>query len=367
MDARAATSFTSNGVAPYVSGISVKVNGDFVSPTIKTQHNVTVVVSIESLGKNYLVDTPLQSDSYTFTENGSFEFTFHDEDGATGSSIVTVDNIDRTPPIISVDAYSVTPTNAPVVVSVATNEGTLNTSSHTFSENGSFDFVATDEAGNIATSTVTIAHIDTEAPVISRVGEERVEVRLGDSYSDAGATVADNTDAAVSVSTSGSVDTQTAGTYTITYTATDAAGNSATPVTRTVEVYRRSSGGGGGSSRIATPDSQPLVGRVLGASIYNFTADLTIGAKGEDVTALQNMLKEQGYFTEAPTGFFGPKTKAAVAAFQASKGLPQTGYVGPLTRAALGSPVQAMSVEAQIALLTAQLQALQAQYAPLHQ
>ena len=95
---------------------------------------------------------------------------------------------------------------------------------------------------------------------------------------------------------------------------------------------------------------------------------MTVGATGDDVTAIQNLLREQGYFTEEPTGYFGPKTKAAVVAFQASSGLPQTGYVGPLTRSALGgSPTQAISVEAQIALLTAQLKALQAQYALLQQ
>lgn len=242
----------------------------------------------------------------------------------------------------------------------------MNEESHVFTENGNFDFVATDEAGNIATTTVSIGHIDTTAPVISRTGEEQVEVRLDDSYSDLGATASDNMDTGVSVTTSGSVDTSVAGIYTITYSAVDTAGNEAIPVTRSVEVYRKSGGSGGGGARIAAPDSQELAGRVLGASTYNFTVDLTVGAKGEDVTALQNLLREQGYFTEVPTGYFGTLTKAAVVAFQASRGLPQTGYVGPLTRGALGgSSTQAISVEAQIALLTAQLKALQAQYALL--
>ncbi len=365
-DSYASTSFTSNGVAPYVSGIAVKVNGEFVSPSFKTQDNVTVVISVESFGKNYTVDTPLQSDSYTFTENGSFEFTFHDEDGATGSSVVTVDTIDRTPPVVSIDSYSTTPTNTSVTVTATVNEGILNEESHVFTENGNFDFVATDEAGNIATTTVSIGHIDTTAPVISRIGEEQVEFRLDDSYSDLGATASDNMDTGVSVTTSGSVDTSVAGIYTITYSAVDTAGNEAIPVTRSVEVYRKSGGSGGGGARIAAPDSQELAGRVLGASTYNFTVDLTVGAKGEDVTALQNLLREQGYFTEVPTGYFGTLTKAAVVAFQASRGLPQTGYVGPLTRGALGgSSTQAISVEAQIALLTAELKELQAQYALL--
>ncbi len=359
----AGTTFTSSGVAPYVSGIAVKVNGEFVSPNIKTQHNVTVVISVESFGKNYTIDTPLQSDNYTFTENGQFVFTFHDEDGATGSSTVTVDNIDRTPPVITIGSYATSSTNAPVTVSVSVNEGTLNVESHEFSENGSFDFVATDEAGNIATSTVAITHIDKEAPVITRAGDARVRVRSGEVYVDAGASATDNMDGTVAVVVSGNVDTATDGEYTITYSATDAAGNVAESVTRTVEVFHRSSGGGGRSSRISTPDTQSFVGRVLGASTYNFSSDLTIGAKGIDVSALQDLLRERGFFSEASTGYFGPVTRASVVAFQASQMLPQTGYVGPLTRSALSGNATSMSAQAQIALLTAQLEELKRLFA----
>ncbi|NBU72676.1 MAG: DUF5011 domain-containing protein, partial [Bacteroidetes bacterium] len=51
-----------------------------------------------------------------------------------------------------------------------------------------------------------------------------------------GATVTDNVDATRTITGSGSVDTATVGFYTVTYTATDAAGNLAVPVTRTVNV-----------------------------------------------------------------------------------------------------------------------------------
>jgi hypothetical protein len=46
-----------------------------------------------------------------------------------------------------------------VTVSVTTDEGMLNTTSHTFNENGSFTFIATDMAGNVTEKTVTITHI----------------------------------------------------------------------------------------------------------------------------------------------------------------------------------------------------------------
>ena len=76
---------------------------------------------------------------------------------------------------------------------------------------------------------------DTTAPEISVSGAAALTIEQGASYSDAGATATDNLDSSVTVSTSGSVTTSVAGDYTLTYTATDAAGNVATS-TRVVTV-----------------------------------------------------------------------------------------------------------------------------------
>jgi hypothetical protein len=62
-----------------------------------------------------------------------------------------------------------------------------------------------------------------------------VTVQINESYTELNATATDNLDASVTVSVSGTVDTETVGEYTITYTATDAAGNTST-LTRTVNV-----------------------------------------------------------------------------------------------------------------------------------
>ena len=73
-----------------------------------------------------------------------------------------------------------------------------------------------------------------------------------------------------------------------------------------------------------------------GGQAYNFTRDLTVGMKGDDVTALQNYLISTGHFTHSggATGYFGPITKAAVAAWQAANGVsPASGYFGPISRA----------------------------------
>lgn len=65
------------------------------------------------------------------------------------------------------------------------------------------------------------------------------------------------------------------------------------------------------------------------------TSNLSVGSTGAQVTALQKILKNQGYFTAASSPRFGPATQAAVRAFQKAKGISQTGTVGPQTRAAL--------------------------------
>ena len=76
---------------------------------------------------------------------------------------------------------------------------------------------------------------DTTKPTITVLGDNPVTVEQGSTYTDAGATATDDVDDTVTVVTSGSVNTATVGEYTITYTATDSAGNVAN-ATRTVNV-----------------------------------------------------------------------------------------------------------------------------------
>jgi hypothetical protein len=63
----------------------------------------------------------------------------------------------------------------------------------------------------------------------------------------------------------------------------------------------------------------------------SFTKDLTVGSRGAEVTALQNLLG-----ISPATGYFGSLTKAAVIKYQLEKGIsPAAGYVGAKTRASL--------------------------------
>jgi len=59
------------------------------------------------------------------------------------------------------------------------------------------------------------------------------------------------------------------------------------------------------------------------------------GSSGPDVQALQQKLKDLGFDPNGTDGNFGAGTKAALIAFQQSKGLQPDGVVGPGTQAAL--------------------------------
>jgi len=95
-------------------------------------------------------------------------------------------------------------------------------------------YTAQDATGNTATLTRTVTVADTIAPVITLVGSAYINHELSTPYVDAGAFAVDAVDGTVSVNTSGEVE-GIAGTYIITYTATDIANNTAT-TERTVVV-----------------------------------------------------------------------------------------------------------------------------------
>jgi len=80
--------------------------------------------------------------------------------------------------------------------------------------------------------------LDVTAPIITLLGTTPVSVTQGDVYTDAGATASDDVDGDITANivTNNPVDTATVGIYTVTYNVTDATGNAATEVTRSVIV-----------------------------------------------------------------------------------------------------------------------------------
>ncbi|MDP2704973.1 MAG: DUF5011 domain-containing protein, partial [bacterium] len=109
-------------------------------------------------------------------------------------------------------------------------------------------YTATDDAGNTATADRTVIVgdeatpepevTDTTAPIISLIGAGSVTVTEGDTYIDEGATANDDVDGDISASivTANLVDTNTPGSYQVTYNVTDVAGNQALEAVREVIV-----------------------------------------------------------------------------------------------------------------------------------
>ena len=89
---------------------------------------------------------------------------------------------------------------------------------------------------------------DNVPPELTLSGEASVSVPANTSYVDAGATAFDNIDGDISsrIVADNPVNLKIVGSYTVTYSVQDRAGNSATQITRNVNVTPNSGGGGGG-------------------------------------------------------------------------------------------------------------------------
>ncbi len=98
-------------------------------------------------------------------------------------------------------------------------------------------YTVTDRAGNITSVTRKIRYVDPVPPQLTLLGDAAVYMQAGSQYKEPGVTALDNCDGDISqrVEINGVVDRYLAGTYTLTYTARDAAGNEAA-VNRTVVV-----------------------------------------------------------------------------------------------------------------------------------
>ena len=100
---------------------------------------------------------------------------------------------------------------------------------------------ADDGNGNIITAAQTVTITDTTKPVIVLLGDNPQTVEFGTAYTELNATATDEVDDDIKltariVADANAVDTGTVGDYTVTYDVTDAEGNAADRVTRTVMV-----------------------------------------------------------------------------------------------------------------------------------
>ena len=96
-------------------------------------------------------------------------------------------------------------------------------------------YTATDAATNTSTAIRNVIVTDNIAPVITMNGNPSVSIAKPGPYTDAGATAVDNIDGVIPVTVISTVDINTVGIYTVTYTAKDSQGNMVL-VIRNVEI-----------------------------------------------------------------------------------------------------------------------------------
>jgi len=235
---------------PVISGGSYYYS-DVEDPASLADIKATITANDETDG-NLTSSITIHSDGYTGNEDTLGEYTTRwkvtDAAGNTGYKNVYVRVVDIDDPVITLSGsstvyieyggsysepgYSVSDnydTNISVSVSGSINTSSLGTYYKYYN--------ATDSSGNTATQRKrTIIVRDTTRPVISITGSSTIYVEIGSSYSDAGATWSDAVDGSGSANSSGTVNTNVLGSYTITYSYTDSSGNSAYTKSRTVVV-----------------------------------------------------------------------------------------------------------------------------------
>ncbi|MEI6835802.1 MAG: immunoglobulin-like domain-containing protein [Candidatus Falkowbacteria bacterium] len=275
------------------------------SPATPTNGHVTATITPD---EPVTITNNEGSNTYTFTDNGSFTFNFVDPSGNTGSTTATVTNIDRESPTInSVQAISST------TVEVIFNEDLQNNleghhpaisdfniyndldKSNNLDE-GDASYGISNVSYDLKKATLTLteplkpgdtprlyvtpedttlidiagnlfnhgASFDTSVsdkiiPVLTLIGNNPINLTVGDTYTEQGATSTDIFSGVTEpINISGTVNTNTAGVYTITYSVADTASNTAAEITRTINVAARipsgggGGGGGGGSSFVST-------------------------------------------------------------------------------------------------------------------
>ncbi|WP_044397566.1 immunoglobulin-like domain-containing protein [Lacinutrix sp. Hel_I_90] len=132
---------------------------------------------------------------------------------------------------------------------------------------------ASNVAGASDTYEDTIMILDSEIPLITLIGDATINLTLGDTFTDPGATAFDEVDGDLTadIIVGGDVvDTSVEGTYVITYDVTDAQGNEAIQVTRTVNV----------SAIVCTPETSESIA----AATLNITFQTNTPAVFEDNT-----------------------------------------------------------------------------------
>ena len=207
--------------------------------------NTDSSTSTENNSNNTSDDNTVEDNTTSQYNNASADNnTTHSADNNTSTE--TNSTVDVTPPVLTLNGESnitleqnavYTELGATAVDAVDGNVSVTITGNVDIATVGSYTvtYTAQDSAGNEANVTRSITVIDVIPPVITLNSDANITLEQNENYTELGARAVDAVDGNLTVSISGAVDTGTVGNYTLTYTATDSAGNEAN-VTRSVEV-----------------------------------------------------------------------------------------------------------------------------------
>ena len=134
--------------------------------------NIIVDDNLSGVDKIILPDgTEIKNNKAIFnvTEIGTYTFEAFDKAGNKAEKTIEIKSIDRPVPEITISKYNSSWTNQNITVTASTDIGTLNQDSYTFTENGTFEFIANNQWGNTDKVKVTIVNIDKEKPLLELI------------------------------------------------------------------------------------------------------------------------------------------------------------------------------------------------------
>ena len=140
------------------------------TPDSLTNQDVTATVTFDREGTQ-IIDENGQiienGNTYVFTENGTHEFRFKGPYGNIGTTMASVDWIDKKVPTAEIKYSSTNLSNQDVTATITFDEENVTVkdgNAHTFTENGEYTFEFEDKAGNKGTAVANVTWIDKNLP-----------------------------------------------------------------------------------------------------------------------------------------------------------------------------------------------------------
>ena len=250
---------------------STPVSGNFTVPSSAVENSTTMRVSMKYNG------VPTSCETFTYGEVEDYTIIIEGSGPDVTAPVITLNgastvNLNVGDTYTELGATASDNEDGDITANIVTT-GTVDTNTA-----GTYlvNYNVSDTASNAATQVTRTVNViaDTSAPVITLTGASSINLNVGDTYTEQGATATDNVDGDITaniVIAGDTVDTNTVGSYVVTYNVSDAAGNAAIEVTRTVDVT-------------IVVDTTPPVITLVGSAIINLTVGDTYIEQGATAT-----------------------------------------------------------------------------------